>query len=219
MRGTPPPPISSPFPVHILCPFLLLFTCLFLFSPSAPRGLSLALVPSTSSSGTSLHLSASSHLSSSCAHSSHRLYLTSLPCRQPFTNCLPSLFLFPLFIVSSIKSIFTIQVFFEQLLYQNILWWQLRFKRWCSVCYLSSVSVSVLYKSAKCHCKSMVLRYSGEVICETSVYSFNNPFPLLHEQTKRGRGQRDENMTQVFLVAGHNQCRGHQGEKRRKSQV
>lgn len=61
---------------------------------SAALMLSLALVSSTFSLGTGLHLSASSHLSSSCAHSSHCLDLTSLPCWQPFTNCLPSLFLF-----------------------------------------------------------------------------------------------------------------------------
>lgn len=56
--------------------------------------------------GTGLHLSASSHLSSSCAHSSHNLSLTSLPCRQPFTNCLPSLFLYS---SSALLKAFTIQ--------------------------------------------------------------------------------------------------------------
>lgn len=94
------------------------------------------------------------HLSSSCAHCSHCLHLTSLPCWQPFTNCLPSLFLF-LYSLSALLKWFAIQAVWATV--KNILWWLFQFK--ILLYYLSTASASLCkehYEPATCYSKSIV---------------------------------------------------------------
>lgn len=158
--------------MYILCPFLLLFTCLI----SSALKLISHICP--------LHLFLR-HWYQSFGNLSSEQFLCTVftlsishfpPLPTAFHQVFAISFPFPGFIVSSNKSIYKSG---SLLCNQNILWWQFQFKGCCSVSYSSSASLSVCreqYKSAKYY-KSM----NTEVICEISVYSFNKHSPLLQE--------------------------------------